>query len=170
MAKHRTQTSRNPLSVSLKLLVNADRESARATRLLGKAIAISVKPTALKVCEFRVGSKKYHPKITEYQCRTIKSAVSGGGDVLVVVNQLLGDLSKQIAQCIGDLTNLLGDDSKSGKGKKTGGSKQSYNNPVLGCCTYVGGQTPNLTQAQCTQYTGSTWDKNYPDCSFGRPK
>jgi hypothetical protein len=159
MAKRRPKTKRkiDPLRVSLRLLAIADRDTARAVRLLCKALLEPVQQPVFKVCNFKIGKEKYRRRLTSEHCKAIMKVVHQNGNVEAAVSGILGKESHQVADCIGSL--MLALESSSGP------VKQSV---TLGCCMFDGGgPIPYLSQAQCNQYNPTKWDPTKPDCTHG---
>jgi hypothetical protein len=160
MAKRPTKKKPDPLKVALKQLAVADRESARAIRFLCEALMEPVRKAVFKDCEFKYEKKKYKAKLTASQCQTVMTAVDQNENVLQTVSNLLGGLSCQV----GDSANALMEEL--GITEKLTSSK-----PIqLGCCEYEGGHTPNLSQAQCNQYSPTNWDPLNPNCTPEKPR
>ncbi len=131
-----------------------------------KAILTPFPEPDLKVCKFVYEKKKYSAKLTPDQCQTILKAVNDKRNVPELVSLLLGGFTKQVAGWIEALTTALDVPAKARKKPPT----VSSNKPVtLGCCIYVGGMTPNLSQAQCNQYNPTSWDSSDPDCTDRKP-
>jgi hypothetical protein len=163
MAKQKMKRTADPLAISLKLLSRADREGLRAARALGKAIELRLKLPDLERCTFKYGSRKYSRRLTPHQCEAILKVVKEQGNVLETVNELLGDLSCAVANCLETLSRPLQISSDTGA-LRTGGPEPKKLAP-LGCCVYTGGQTPNLTQTQCMHYPDAHWNVANPDCT-----
>jgi hypothetical protein len=154
----------DPLAISLKLLARAGRDSGRAIGFLDKAILESVTGPRFKVCKFQYGTKKYSATLTADQCVSILEVVKQGGDVLGKVQQLLGDLTEAVAECIDILAQSL-NITAAAKKKGAAGPAQPLQIIALGCCTYDGGTAANLTKAQCSQYSPTKWDPGNPTCA-----
>jgi hypothetical protein len=154
----------DPLAISLKLLARADRDAGRAIAFLDKAILEPVIGPRFKVCKFKYGTKKYSATLTADQCTSILDVVKQGGDVLGKVQQLLGDLTGAVAECIDIMAQSL-NITAAAKKKGAAGQAQPLQIIALGCCTYDGGTAANLTKAQCSQYSPSKWDPGNPSCN-----
>lgn len=161
--KKATKKSSDPLTVDLRLLSTADRECMRAIRSLNRAILEPVAEPKVVVISFKYQKKKYRARVTAQQADQIIEAVKEGGNVERVVASLLSALTKQVATDLDAFAKLLGITAKPSK-KSAPGMMAEEKTVPLGCCTYGSTQTPNLTQTQCAQYTGSDWNKNDPDC------
>jgi len=159
MAKRPLKKKVDPLAVALKQLAIADRETARAVRDLCEALLVPVEKPVFKECKFKLDKKTYRARLWSDQRKKILSIVKSKGNVLKEVSELLGELSGAVAGCA---NSLLGEFSAA--------EHPAVNQPIkLGCCKYDGGQTANLTQSQCMQYTGSTWDNGDPGCQNIEP-
>jgi hypothetical protein len=153
----------DPVRVSLRLLTLADRETENALKALGRALLSPVQLPPLIACRFKLGTKTYAGKLTREQSQLVKAALPSPKKVNDVLGKLLGNvLDVAIGECIVGLTDALTPASTS-RPKRTAGA------PQRGCCTYNGGQTPNLTQTQCNQYSPISWDPGNPYCSY-QPK
>lgn len=76
---------------------------------------------------------------------------------------------RSLGKALEDPLKLPGDSTRSRKAPS--GPTKSAEDPVqLGCCVYEGGQTPNLTQAQCNNYDPISWDPHNPSCAPGIPE
>jgi hypothetical protein len=165
MAKPRQKVKKakktsDPLAIALNELAIADRQTARAIRSLSKAILETVEEPSVEDCKFAWKGTKYRARLATAHCQAILAVVDSDGDVLGKVGDLLGvGVTRQAVQCITALSGVLGTDVKTPQGTKV----------ALGCCTYDGGQTSNLSQAQCMQYPGASWDPNHPDCADLKP-
>ncbi len=159
MAKRPTKKKPDPLKIALQQLALADKESAKALAFLCDALMEPVRKPVFKDCEFKFEKKKYKAKLTAGQCETIMKAVDQN-NALQTVSDLLGGLSCQIAEGANDLIEQLGITTKMKSTK-----------PIqLGCCEYTGGHTPNLSQAQCNQYSPTNWDPLNPNCTPEKPR
>ncbi|MHB1557516.1 MAG: hypothetical protein ACYC61_08555 [Isosphaeraceae bacterium] len=158
-AKTKTAAKKSdPLAISLRLLSRADQESREAIRHLCKAVLLRVELPKLVSCKFKLKRKPYHAKVFAEHAVTIMKAVDDGGNVEAAVNNLLSEMTSQI---VGDINGFRDEFAVTPALHKTRGTA-----PVaLGCCTYIGGQTPNLTQTQCAQFAGSSWNSLDPTCS-----
>ncbi len=159
---------KDPLQVSLDLLSLADQEGREALRHLCAAIQQKVTLPKIVPVKFRIDKTVYKGKVTADHAAKIYEASESYDDVLGVVNALLGAESKVIAGDIYPLDLVLENEDKAGK-PTTGIPKAGTKPVVLGCCVYPGGQTPNLTQTQCSQYTNSTWESGNGDCRAAKP-
>lgn len=160
----------DPLKVSLELLSEADRNAQKAVGHLCAAIRLPVAKPKLIALRFVLQGEHYHARVTADHAQKIREAVDKGGDVLKVVNTLLGNLSKAIAGDLDRFERVLGPRVE---GDERAGSTvlPAIQKVVLGCCVYVGGPTPNLTQTQCAQYANSTWQPGNADClSASKPR
>jgi len=155
--RHTSKKSAAPLAIGLGQLATADRQSARAVRFLCKAILTPVEQPAFKKCKFVLDGEKYSAMLTAKHTRAILAVVSQNGNVPATVAALLGGLTKQVAEDIGALLNDLAESAEMQPGIVVP--------PPLGRCTYAGGQTPNLTNAQCMQYPDPSWNQNDPNCT-----
>jgi hypothetical protein len=154
------------VAVTLKLLARATRESVRAVGYLGKAAETPIELPILKTCKFTVGAKKYSAKLTTYQADKILESARRGGDVTAVLGSLLSTLTDQVAGSANALLGKLTDPARPPKKGKTAAAVAI----VLGCCTFVGGQLPKLSQSQCNHYNPTSWDPTSPDCTrVGEP-
>ena len=72
----------------------------------------------------------------------------------VAVVTLLGELNVANVSAYNGLLGQLEDKTSPASGHQV----------VLGCCSCANGRLPNLTQAQCAQYSNDTWGPP-PDCS-----
>ena len=165
MAKRRQKGKKikktsDPLAIALRELAIADRQTARAIRSLGKAILETVEEPPVEDCKFVWNGTKYRAKLPAAHCQAIMDVVASNGNVLATVGEILGaHVTLQAVQCIAALSGILTSGLKSPLGTKV----------ALGCCTYDGGQTSFLSQAQCLQYTDAAWDQNHPNCSDHEP-
>jgi hypothetical protein len=165
MAKPRQKVKKakktsDPLAIALNELAIADRQTARAIRSLSKAILETVEEPSVEDCKFVMNGTKYRAKLTTAHCQAIMAVVDSNGDVLGTVGGLLGSgVNQQVVQCIAALTGVLTEGGEIRQGTKV----------ALGCCSYDGGQTSYLSQAQCLQYPDATWDQNHPNCSELKP-
>ncbi len=167
MAKKSAKKKGDPLAILLKLLARADRDTARAVRFLCKAILSPVQEPTFKICKFTYEKKKYSAVMTSDHCRAIQKVVKEQGNVLAEVGSLLSGETVQVVAAIAALMTSLGEETT---GTKPTGTKPTSTKPVqLGCCAYQGGQTPNLSQSQCNQFSPSTWDSGDPTCTNMRP-
>jgi hypothetical protein len=155
MAKKASKKKADPLATLLKLLARADREGARAVRILCKAIMEPVQEPSFKTCKFTYEKKKYSATLTSEHCKAILNVVKEQGNVLAEVGLLLAAENQQIVASIAGLMVSL-----------TASGKIVAVKPIqLGCCMYMGGPTPNLSQAQCSQFPASSWDPADPNCT-----
>lgn len=147
----------DPLAISLRLLSRADQESREALRHLCKAVLLRVELPKLVSCKFKLKRKPYHAKVFAEHAAAIIKAVKDGSDVEAAVNNFL---SRITAQIVGDINGFRSEFAVTPALHKTRGTA-----PVaLGCCTYTGGQTPNLTETQCAQFANSYWNSLDPTC------
>ncbi len=161
--KTTTKSGSDPLKVSLELLSDADRNAQKAVGNLCEAIGLPVEKPKLIALRFVLQGEHYHARVTADHARKILKAVDGGGDVPKVVNTLLGNLTKAIAGDLDRFERLLGPRLEEEEKTETTVLPE-IQKVVLGCCVYIGGPTPNLTQTQCAQYPGSTWQPGTGDC------
>ncbi len=151
----------DPLTVSLRLLTHADVAACQAVQELCGAIYQPVQVPVLVKVAFTLHNVNYHARVTAEHGEQILDAVGDGGDVLMVVNLLLGNLTKAIAGDLNTFVKVLGD--RVADDQKADERAAQGTQPIpVGCCTYPGGQTANLTQTQCAQYSNSTWKQG--DC------
>lgn len=152
----------DPLTISLRLLTRADVAACQAVHDLCEAIYQPVQVPVLVKVAFTLHNVDYHARVTAEHGEQILDAIGDGRDVLKVVNRLLGALTKAIAGDLNDFVKLLGD--RVDDDQKVDARAEQGTQPIpVGCCVYPGGQTPNLTQTQCAQYPGSTWQQGV-DC------
>lgn len=151
----------DPLTISLRLLTRADVAACQAVHDLCEAIYQPVQVPVLVKVAFTLHNVDYHARVTAEHGEQILDAIGDGGDVLMVVNGLLGNLTKAIVGDLNTFVRVLGD--RVADDQKADDQAVQGTQPIpVGCCTYLGGQTANLTQTQCAQYPNSTW--NQGDC------
>ena len=111
----KTKRKINPLTVALKQLKIADRDAGRAFVYLERALIEPVDKPRLKLCQFKIGKKKYSVTVTPDQCKIIQDVVKQNGDVVHKVQELVADVNKAVDQCLETLAPVLGVTSASRK-------------------------------------------------------
>jgi len=162
MAK-RSSKKPDPIALGLEQLAIADKKSARALRRLFEALLEPSPTPVYKTCRFEIGDTPYKARLTSYQCQLILKVVSENGNVKAAVDGLVGGLDCTVRDAANALAAQLDIASDSAM------SDAISTRIELGCCVYNGGQTPNLSQAQCNQYNGE-WDPKHPDCTHVPPR
>jgi hypothetical protein len=155
----------DPLRTTLSLLSDCTKEALRAIHFLGKAEETPIALPDMPVCHLDVGEMTYSVKITRFQCEQLKEAGTDYEDVLSAASSLLAGLSVQVTESATALMELLVDPHN----LQTPATTSAYAAILLGCCTYSGGQTPNLSQSQCSHYNPTKWDPDNPTCTREKP-
>ena len=157
MAKRPPKEKNDNLRVALRHLARADKEAARALRNLCIAVQNPVQEPDFEYCAFAYDGEEYNFFLTSNQSKKIRDVAAEGGNVQQTVSDFLSPLTSAAIDGANALLAPLGIPTKKSAIAK-------------GCCKYDGIKSPGLTQSQCLQYTGSTWDSTDPTCQGkGKP-
>jgi hypothetical protein len=155
MKSAKTSQNLSDLEAALELLARLDADSVAALRDLSAVLGVPMPVVKMGMCLFELGGRPYGAAVTAAQSAAILASVKNG-TVFATVGKIISQLNLSVVDAYATLAAPF---DVAVQRPAPGPAP-----PALGCCTCSSGQVANLTQAQCNQFSPSTWTEP-ADCS-----